>query len=185
MQNLSEKYSVPARALHWFMALCVLGLIPVGFVMVQDWASRDLRNMMFISHKNIGSLMLVLFFVRLAYRWLNPPRLKPVELAPIQELAAKATHVGLYVMLLIMPLSGYIRVRAGGYPIEALDALGVPALVPRSEALAEFAKNVHFFAAYGFIILIAMHVGAAAFHGLVRKDGIFSRMWPVFGAGRG
>jgi cytochrome b561 len=124
--------------------------------------------------------MLVLILVRLLYRWRNPPRLRPVALPAIQELAAKATHVALYAMLLIMPLSGYIRVRAGGFPIEALDALGLPALVPRSDALAEVAKTVHFYAAYGIIVLIAMHVGAAAFHGLIRKDGIFSRMWPVF-----
>lgn len=185
MSNLSEKYRAPARILHWLMALLVFGLIPVGFLMVQEWISRDLRNMMFITHKNIGSLMLILIFVRLAYRWINPPRLKPVKLAPIQELAAKATHVGLYAMLLLMPLSGYVRVRAGGFPIEALDALGVPALVPRSETLAEFAKSVHYVAAFAIIILIGMHVGAAAFHGLIRKDGIFSRMWPVFGAGKG
>lgn len=180
MQEPSTKYNVPARILHWLMAALVLGLIPVGFLMLQDWLSRDLRNTMFISHKNIGSLMLLLIFVRLAYRFFNPPKLKPVDLAPVQELAAKATHIGLYAMLLIMPLSGYVRVRAGGFPIEALDAMGIPALVPRSEALAEFAKTVHYYAAYAFIVLIAMHVGAALFHGLVRKDGIFSRMWPIF-----
>jgi len=162
------------------MALLVLGLIPVGFLMIEDWVSRDLRNTMFISHKNIGSLMLALFVLRLAYRLFNPPKPTPVDLPPLQETAAKITHFGLYAMLLIMPLSGYVRVRAGGFPIEALDALGVPPLVPRSDALAEFAKDVHFFAAYGFIFLIAMHVGAAAYHGLVRRDGIIFRMWPIF-----
>ncbi len=180
----SSMHNVPARILHWSIALLVLGLIPVGFLMLQDWVSRDLRNMMFISHKNIGSLVLILILLRIANRCINPPHLKPVQLAPIQELAAKATHLGLYAMLLIMPLSGYVRVRAGGFPIEAFDALGVPTLVPRSDALAEFAKTVHYYAAYGIMILIAMHIGAAAFHGLVRKDGIFSRMWPVFGTGR-
>ncbi len=180
MQEPSPGYKTPARFLHWLMALFVLGLIPVGFLMIQDWVSRDLRNTMFISHKNIGSLMLALIVLRLAYRLLNPPKLTPVDLPPLQETAAKITHIGLYAMLLLMPLSGYVRVRAGGFPIEGLDALGVPPLVPRSDALAEFAKDVHFFAAYGFIVLIVMHVGAAAYHGIVRRDGIFSRMWPVF-----
>ncbi|MEL6202449.1 MAG: cytochrome b [Pseudomonadota bacterium] len=179
MQNPPTSYKTPARILHWTMALLVLGMIPVGFLMLNDALSRELRNMMFISHKNMGVVLLLLILVRIVYRWRNPPQLKPVELAPMQEFAAHATHIGLYILLLVMPLSGYIRVRAGGFPIEALDALGIPALVPRSDGLAAVAKSVHYYAAYGITILIAMHIGAALYHGLVRKDDIFSRMWPV------
>ena len=80
-----------------------------------------------------------------------------------------------------MPLAGYVRVRAGGFPIEALDAMGIPTLVPRSEVLAEFAKAVHFYGAYAITILVAMHIGAATYHGMVRRDGVFSRMWPPIG----
>ncbi|EBA11969.1 cytochrome b [Roseobacter sp. CCS2] len=175
------RYRVPARLIHWTMAILVLGMIPVGFLMVREGLDRSLQNVLFIAHKNIGVLVLILIFVRLIYRWRNPPVLAPVPLPKAQELAAKATHFGLYALLLIMPLAGYVRVRAGGFPIEALDAMGIPALVPRSEALAEFAKAVHFYGAYAIAILVAMHVGAAAYHGLVRRDGIFSRMWPPVG----
>ena len=66
-----------------------------------------------------------------------------------------------------MPVAGYIRVRAGGFPIETLDWLGVPSLVPRSEALAETAKTVHFFGGIAIAGLIALHVAAAAYHGIV------------------
>jgi cytochrome b561 len=180
MQDTSDRYKLPARLLHWIMALMVLGMVPVGFLMLNDALGRELRNAMFISHKNLGTVLLILIVVRLIYRWLNPPRLKPVDLHPIQEFAAKMTHVGLYALLLIMPLSGYIRVRAGGFPIEALDALGIPALVPRSDALAEVAKAVHLYAAYAIIALIALHIVAAAFHSMVLRDGIVSRMWPPF-----
>ncbi|MEL6435539.1 MAG: cytochrome b [Pseudomonadota bacterium] len=180
MQNPTQRYAVPARLLHWTMAILVLAMIPVGFLMLNDWVSRDLRNLMFIAHKNTGVLLLLLICVRLLYRWRNPPNLKPVDLAPAQAFAAHATHIALYALLLIMPLSGYIRVRAGGFPIEALDALGVPPLVPRSDALADFAQSVHYYAGYGIAAFIAMHVGAALFHGVVRRDGVFSRMWPVF-----
>ncbi len=82
-----------------------------------------------------------------------------------------------------MPLLGYIRVRAGGFPIESLDALGVPAFVPRSDALAGVAKTLHFYGAIAIGVVIAMHIGAALFHGIIRRDGIFSRMWPPFGGG--
>ncbi|PJI84427.1 cytochrome b561 [Yoonia maricola] len=181
MTNSILRYRVPARLIHWTMALLVLGMIPVGFLMVREGLDRSFQNFLFISHKNIGVLLLVLIFVRLIYRWRNPPVLNPAPLPKAQEFAAHATHFGLYALLLIMPLAGYVRVRAGGFPIEALDAMGIPALVPRSEALAEFAKAVHFYGSYAIAILVAMHIGAAAYHGVVRKDGIFSRMWPPVG----
>ena len=179
MQEANSKYKFPARLLHWGMALLVLGMVPVGFLMLDESLSRALRNTMFIAHKNLGVVMLILIAIRLIYRWRNPPRLAPIALPAIQAFAAKVTHLGLYALLVIMPLSGYIRVRAGGFPIEALDALGVPALVPRSDALAEIAKTVHLYGAYALIVLMALHIGAAAFHGLVKRDGVVARMWPI------
>lgn len=181
MPTQATKYSVPARLIHWVMAILVLGMIPVGFLMVREGLDRGLQNFLFVSHKNIGVLLLLLIFVRLLYRWRNPPQLAPVPLPKAQEIAAKAAHIGLYALLLIMPLAGYVRVRAGGFPIEALDAMGIPSLVPRSDALAEFAKEVHFYGSYAIAGLVLAHIGAAAYHGLMRRDGIFSRMWPPLG----
>jgi cytochrome b561 len=178
MTDQTKGYRTPARLLHWLTAILILLLIPVGALMVQDGLPRAFQNTLFIMHKNVGSLVLILVAVRLFYRWRNPPVLAKVELPRIQELAAHLTHLGLYAMLLIMPIAGYVRVRAGGFPIEVLDALGVPALVPKSEALAEFAKMVHYYGSYAIAGLAAAHIGAALFHGLIRKDGIFARMWP-------
>jgi cytochrome b561 len=84
-----------------------------------------------------------------------------------------------------MPLAGYIRVKAGGFPIEALDAMGVPSLVPRSDALAETAKAVHFYGAFAITGVVGLHIGAAAYHGLFRRDGVFSRIWPPLKRGAG
>lgn len=174
-------YRVPARLIHWTMALLVLGMIPVGFLMIRDGLGRSLQNFLFISHKNVGVLLLLLIIVRLLYRWRNPPALVPVAMSKAQQLAARASHVGLYVLLLLMPLAGYIRVRAGGFPIEALDAMGLPTLVPRSDALADVAKAVHFYGSYAIAGLVVLHIAAALYHRLVLRDGIFGRMWPPFG----
>ncbi len=70
---------------------------------------------------------------------------------------------------------------AGGFPIEMLDALGVPSFVPRDEALAERAKSIHATAKFTLIFFIVLHIGAASYHGLIRRDGVFSRMWPPTG----
>ncbi|WP_300073966.1 cytochrome b [uncultured Ruegeria sp.] len=175
------KYRQFARFTHWAMAVLVIGMLVIGFLMIQEAVGRSMKNFLFITHKNVGVLLLMLIAARIAYRWLHPPRLSPVELPAMQKLAARLTHIGLYGFLLIMPLTGYIRVRAGGFPIEALDKLGIPAFVPRSNELADAAKVIHFYGSYAIAGLILAHLSAAAFHGIVRQDGIFSRMWPPIG----
>ncbi len=170
-------YDRPARALHWIIALAVLAMIPAGLVMIRDGIPRGLQDTLFIFHKNTGTLILLAMLVRAAWRAAHPPPPRPA-LPRWQARAATLNHAALYVLLVVMPVSGYVRVRAGGFPIEALDAMGLPGLVPRSDALAEAAQSVHYVAAWALIAAVALHVAAALHHGIVRRDGIVARMWP-------
>ncbi len=171
-------YRTPARLLHWTVALLVLMTIPAGFVMVQPDLDRATQNTLFVFHKNVGVLLLLLVVLRLAYRLTHPPPPLPASVPGWQARIAGISHFALYALLVVMPVAGYTRVKAGGFPIEALDAMGVPSLVPRSDALAETAKAVHFYGALAIAGFVALHVGAAAYHGLLRRDGVFSRIWP-------
>ncbi|MEL6587004.1 MAG: cytochrome b [Pseudomonadota bacterium] len=173
----ATSYKVPAKILHWSMGLLVLAMIPVGFLMIQEGLSRSLQNSLYIFHKNTGVLLLVLIVIRIVYRLRNAPPPEPDHLPAWQVKVAGLTHGVLYALLLLMPLTGYVRVRAGGFPIETLDAWGIPALVPKSDALASVAKSIHFYGGWAIAILVALHVGAALQHGLIKKDGVFSRMW--------
>lgn len=184
MSDRSNQYGPFARAVHWIMAILVLGMIPAGIAMVQPDIDRSLQNTLFIFHKNTGVLLILLILLRIAYRLRNPPAPLPVDTPGWQHMAASASHLGLYALLVIVPVAGYVRVKAGGFPIETLDALGIPSLVPRSDALAEVAKTIHYFGGLGIAAIIAAHVGAAAFHGIIKRDGVFSRMWPPFGGDR-
>lgn len=179
------RYRGPARLIHWTMAVLVLAMIPVGILMTQQGLDRSLQNSLFIFHKNVGVLLLILIVIRIGYRLGHKPAPLPADLPDWQHRIAGLSHAALYGLLLLVPLAGYIRVKAGGFPIESLDALGVPSLVTRSDALAEVAKSIHYFGGLAIAGLIAMHVGAALYHGIVRKDGVFSRMWPPFGGRAG
>jgi len=165
------------------VALLVLGMIPAGLVMVQEGLPRSLQNGLFIFHKNVGVVVLLLMLLRIFWRWLRPPPDLPAHMPGWQRRAAATSHAALYVLAVVVPVAGYVRVRAGGFPIEWLDALGVPPLVPRSEALAEAAQTTHYFAALTFAALVGLHVAAAVYHGAVRRDGVFQRMWPPLGRG--
>ena len=172
-------YSLTARLLHWGMAALILTTIPAGLIMVQQGLPHMLQDSLFIYHKNVGVLLLLLVLIRAAYRGTHPPAPLPESVPVWQRRIAGLSHLALYALLILMPVAGYIRVKAGGFPIETLDAWGVPSLVPKSKVLADSAKAVHYVAGFTIAALIVLHISAAAFHGLVRRDGVFSRMWPA------
>lgn len=173
-------YGATARAVHWVMTVLVILMICAGLVMTGS-VSRPVQDTLFIFHKNTGVILLLLLVFRFAWRLGHPPPPLPASVPPLQQLAASITHLGLYFFLAVMVVSGYVRVVTGGFPIEMLDALGIPPLLPKAESVAKASSAVHAVAKSVLILLILMHVGAAAFHGIVRRDGVFSRMWPPFG----
>lgn len=181
MSSADTQYRGAARLIHWLMAILVLAMIPVGVLMTQQGLERSLQNSLFIFHKNVGVLLLILIVIRILYRLTHKPAPLPSEIPDWQHRIAGLSHLALYTLLFVMPVAGYVRVKAGGFPIETLDALGVPSLVPRSDALADVAKAIHYFGGFAIAGLIAMHIGAALYHGIVRRDGVFSRMWPPLG----
>jgi cytochrome b561 len=181
-------YGTVARSLHWLMAIMVLTMIPVGTIMVREGLDRPTQDALFILHKGMGATLLVLILLRFAWRLGHRPPPLPASVPRVQALAARVVHWGLYLFVFVMAASGFARVRLGGFPIELLDALGVPPMLPKNEPLAEIAKGIHATARFGLIALIVVHISAALYHGLVLKDGVFSRMWPPVrpaGASRG
>jgi cytochrome b561 len=170
-------YGTTARLLHWIMAVLVIGMIVAGNVMTME-IERPLQDRLFIFHKSTGAVLILLIALRIVWRLSHPAPPLPASVPPLQKVAAHVTHVGLYLFLVVMVVSGYVRVTAGGFPIDILDWLGIPPLFAKDEALAATAKSVHAAAKYGLGLLVIMHVGAAAYHGLVLRDGVFTRMWP-------
>lgn len=171
-------YTTTARMLHWAVALLVLAMLPVGAIMVQDGLDRALQNRLFIFHKNAGVVILVLMLIRLSWRLFNPPPRLPDTVTPLSARLAGAAHLSLYVLVLFMAITGYVRVTMGGFPIEGLSALGMHPLLPRNEAVAELAKSAHFYARFALVAVILVHVGAALMHLVIKRDGVFQRMWP-------
>lgn len=129
-------------------------------------------------HKAIGPIVLILVLARLGWRLFHRPPPLPLSVPMWQVRLSGAVHALLYAALIIMPISGYIHVDAGDYPLELLRALGVPQVIPKNEPLAHAAELVHSVCAWVLIGLITLHVGAAAYHGVVLRDGVVRRMWP-------
>lgn len=176
------KYTAGTRLLHWVSAIMIIAMIPIGVIMQQEGMQRSTQDLLFIMHKNGGVILFALVALRLIWRAVRPAPALPAHVPGWQAKAASGVQWGLYIMLLVMAVSGYVRVRAGGFPVEMLDAVNAPALVPRSDALAETAQTIHSNARFILVALILVHVGAAVQHAFAR-DGVFGRIWPPLGRG--
>ncbi|WP_425053335.1 cytochrome b [Psychromarinibacter sp. S121] len=175
--SFPTRYSRASRILHWLTVVLVLTTIPAGLIMVQDGLSRPVQNWLFLYHKNIGPIILLLVVLRLAVKLAAPPPPLPASVSRGQALIASVVHWLLYAALVALVVSGIVRVQAGGFPMEFWDPL-IGGMIGRNKELADAASGFHDTAKSVLIVLIVMHAGAAAMHGLVKRDGVFSRMWP-------
>ena len=174
------RYALLTRAMHWIVAAMVLATMPIGVIMLQDGLARPTQNLLFILHKNGGVILLFLVLLRIVWRLVVPAPPMPAHIPGWQARIAKTVQFGMYAMLLVMAISGYVRVRAGGFPIEMLDPLGLPGFIPRSDDLAATAKAIHANARFLLAALIILHIGAGVKH-LLARDGVFGRIWPPLG----
>ncbi|WP_454830910.1 cytochrome b [Pseudoxanthomonas wuyuanensis] len=171
--NRHGHFDTLARLLHWGMAVLVMAMLFIGVGMV---ASLALRPMLIDLHRPLGIAILLLALVRLYHRWRSPPPPLPADLPRPQVLAAKASHWLLYALMLAMPLVGWSMLSAGGYPVQMVGALRLPALVPHDPTLYAWLRGAHGVLGYALFALVLMHLAAALYHAWVRRDGVFDAM---------
>lgn len=172
------------RLFHWVIALGVAIMIPVGILMTSGTA-EGIQDELFILHKGLGTLLLVLVLARLAWRLLHRPPPLPESIPRGQRRTARRVHGLLYLLLVVMTTSGYVRTVGDGFPIELLDALGLPTLLPEMPGVAGWMVLVHKASAYALAALVAAHVGAVVHAQLFAGHDVFRRMWPPLGGGEG
>jgi cytochrome b561 len=94
------------------------------------------------------------------------------------KLAAHLSHVGLYALMIGMPLIGWAMLSAAAYPIVLYGGIRLPPILPQSDTLHALLWSAHYYLAFAFFALVLMHLAAALFHGLVRRDGVLETMLP-------
>jgi cytochrome b561 len=171
-------YGIVARLFHWGMGILILVTVPVGIAMTSE-GFDPVRDALYVAHKGIGAVILALLALRLAWRLVTPsPPDMPASVPWLQRRLATWTHRFLYLLLGIMAVTGYLRVTTGDFPLELLDALGIPPLLTGRPELSRTLSVIHAFTSYLLVATVAVHVAAAAHHALILRDGVFSRMWP-------
>ncbi len=180
MSETSRKDVVPALSyapaqkwLHWAVAFFVAGLAPVGFIMARRAEANNfdaLTNQLYSGHKLIGFIVLWLMAARIAFK-LGKGTPPPVAtLTPFERKASASVHHLLYMLLFLVPLSGWAGVSAYGAR-EVFGLFSLPEILPKNEGLATLLLGVHGALALLMVALVFAHIGAALMHGLVKQEG--------------
>lgn len=168
-------YSLTARVLHWITAALVLTTIPIGIVMANE-GPGPLQNSLYDLHRSIGTVIIPLIIARLGYRLTHPPLPLPNDIPPIQQLAAHATHWGLYALLIVQPFVGWVATSAYGAPITVFGLFRLPPIWTQDQPFSDRLFVVHELIGLAIACLAAAHISAALYHHYVRKDRVLMRM---------
>jgi cytochrome b561 len=177
MSSVHMRFTVLQRLLHWVMAVCILAMLFIGVGMVSTIMPKYLTLVSI--HKPLGIAILVLALIRLAVRLRSGAPPLPADLPEPMKLAAYLSHYALYALMIGMPLIGWAMLSAAAYPVVLFPGVHLPAILPQSDSLHSLLWDAHFYLAFALFALILMHVAAALFHALVRRDGVFETMAPV------
>jgi len=168
-------YTLTARILHWITAALVLIMVPIGVAMANaDFGGA--QDTLYHLHRSIGVLLLPIVVIRLIYRLRNPAPPLPADIPWIQQLAAHMTHWGLYTLLIVQPVVGWIATSAYRAPIKVFWLFELPPIWPVDQPYSEKMFGVHRLIGIVLALLICMHIGAALYHHFVRKDDVLMRM---------
>jgi len=168
------RFPAASRLLHWLMAPMIVAMLFIGVGMAASVSTR--YDLLVSIHRPLGVAIFALCVARIMNRFINPPPELPDTVPALQRFAAKASHITLYALMLIMPLVGWGMLSAARYPIVLYGPLRLPPILPHNLTLYAWLRNLHTDLAYLLFAIVLAHFGAALYHALVRRDGVFGTM---------
>ena len=183
-----RRYGVSARWFHWVTTALIAIIIPLGWIFAEFKVAPDGKHFHAYfpgtvgqyasAHKTLGLTVLAIVLARLAYRLANPPPALPRSTSTLEAGLAHLTHWVLYLLLLVMPISGYIMSSGSGHPISILGLFDFPKIPGVSKTVELDAAVVHLSAQFAVYAFVVLHVAGVAWHLFVRRDDLIARMLP-------
>lgn len=176
IKNTGGRYGLVSRVLHWVLAFLMLGLIWLGWVLVGMGYYDPWYYTAETAHATLGMLVLALAAFKLVWMLYSRAPAPLPGLKPWERAASKTAHRLLFVSMFVIPATGYLASTSDGAAVPVFDWFEIPALVPVSDALRDWSIGTHFYAAYGVLVLSALHAGAALKHQFVDRQDTLRRM---------
>ena len=185
--NTPPRYGTVAITFHWVIAALILVNIALGLYFADLPRSNPIKFELVQFHKSIGLTVLTLSILRVLWRIVNPVPALPADMNPLLRVVARGTHYLLYLLIIAIPLSGWMLVSSSplGLATNYFHLFSWPNLwflseLPRTQKipLRDAFDTTHVFLAWSAIVLIPVHLGGALYHHFIRRDDILKRMLP-------
>lgn len=172
-----NRYTFTAIGLHWLIALAIIGSFALGFYMA-DLPISPQKLKFYSWHKWAGVTIFLFVVLRLGWRLAHRPPELPAGMPAWQRSVAAATHVLLYLLMVAVPLSGWLMSSAKGFQTVWFGVLPLPDLLAKNEELGNLLQALHRLLNYSMAAIVFAHLGTALKHHFVDRDDVLVRMLP-------
>ena len=172
---IRTRYDTLTQSLHWLIALLVVTIYAIGYGR-EFLPKGDLKAGLLALHMSLGLAYLVLVGLRVFWRLTSDP-VEPAKMSRTAHAAARVAHMGLYALMLLVPLIGLVAAWIKGRSV-GFFGLPLPNLFVVDVPFGKFLEGIHGYAAHGMMALVGLHVAAALAHHYLLKDGVLLRMLP-------
>lgn len=172
-----RSYTATAIRLHWLLALGLSATLALGFYM-SDLPFSPAKLQYYSWHKWAGITLFLLAVFRLGWRLTHPAPAAPAGMPAWQHAASEWTHRLLYVLMLAIPLSGWLMSSAKGFQTVYFGVLPLPDLVSRNPELGTQLAQLHGALNLALLGLVGLHAAAALKHHVIDRDEVLGRMLP-------
>ena len=173
----TDHYPATSKLLHWLVAICVLTTAPVAIAMTRV-GKGPTQDALYNFHKSLGVVILILMILRLINRLAVGALAPEAGIEPWQKTVSSIVHTSLYVLLLAMPIVGYIANSAYGATTPFFGLFEIPAIMGKNEQLATQLFTLHRWVGWLVVLLALTHISAALYHHFIRSDVVLKRMLP-------
>jgi cytochrome b561 len=175
--NHGVRYTPVAISLHWLIALLIFAGWGLGIYM-SDLPLSPAKLRYYSWHKWMGVTTFMLVVLRAGWLATHPAPGLPRALPPWQARIARVTHFALYLLMFLIPLSGWLMSSAKGVPTVYFGVLPIPDLIGKNQVIGTVLDVVHSSLAFSLAALVGLHVAAALKHHFMDRDGLMGRMVP-------
>ena len=174
---LDQPYNPVAKLFHWIVVALLVMQISIALVLPSVLPATAADGLA-AWHLSVGSTILLVMLLRLAWRLTHPPPPAPADLSLQLRMVSRATHWAFYAILIVLPLLGWTTASAYGATVRLFGLIPLPALTAPDKSFAEAIGKVHGAVAVMLLGLIALHVAGVLYHVLVKRDRVIHRMLP-------
>lgn len=178
LRNTEHAWGSVAKFLHWLLAVLLIAQLGLGWI-AEDMRLSPQKLDLFVWHKSLGITILAMVLLRIAWRLLDPPPEPVTRPEHWETRLARLGHGLLYVLMLLVPLTGWWISDTSRIPFRLYWQLPVPDLMPADKASSELAAGVHGVLTTLMLLVVLIHVAAALRHHFRLHDATLSRMLPA------